>query len=74
MIERKGLAVYFNDPNGAKALDKNIIDLYYYSERNNYAVIYFDKNRENQVVEQLKQNRNVESFTDILSGVENYSF
>lgn len=74
MIERKGLAIYFKNENGINTLDKNVMNVYYYSEKNLYAVVYFDKNREGQIISSLEKNPEIESFTDILSGVENYSF
>ena len=35
MIERKGLIVYFEDKEVLNKLDKNVVNIYYVSERNN---------------------------------------
>ena len=40
MIERKGLIVYFDNKEALNALDKNIVNIYYVSDKNNYAIIY----------------------------------
>ena len=74
MIERKGLFIYFDNMDALNRLDKNLIHVLYSSEKEQYALIYFDKNRYNQVVENLKKNKNITSYEDALTDVEKYNF
>jgi len=74
MIERKGLFVYFEKKEALDRLDKNIVRVFYVSEKEQYALIYFDKNRFNQVVEMIKRNKLITSYQDALTDVEKYSF
>ena len=74
MIERKGLIVYFEDKEVLNKLDKNIVNIYYVSERNNYAIIYCDLNRYKPLCAKLSQTPGVISFEDSLLEVENNSF
>ena len=74
MIERKGLIVYFEDKEVLNKLDKNIVNIYYVSERNNYAIIYCDLNRYKPLCAKLSQTPGVISFEDSLLEVEKNSF
>jgi uncharacterized protein YlbG (UPF0298 family) len=74
MIERKGLIVYFEDKEVLNKLDKNIVNIYYVSERNNYAIIYCDLNRYKPLCSQLQTMKGIISFEDSMSNVEANSF
>jgi uncharacterized protein YlbG (UPF0298 family) len=74
MIERKGLIVYFEDKEVLNKLDKNIVNIYYVSERNNYAIIYCDLNRYKPLCSQLQSMKGIISFEDSMSNVEANSF
>lgn len=70
MIERKGLIVYFEDKEVLNKLDKNVVNIYYVSERNNYAIIYCDLNRYKPLCSQLQTMKGIISFEDSMSNVE----
>lgn len=74
MIERKGLIVYFENKEVLDKLDKNIVNIYYVSERNNYAIIYCDLNRYKPLCSQLSTMKGIISFEDSMSNVEANSF
>jgi uncharacterized protein YlbG (UPF0298 family) len=74
MIERKGLIVYFENKEVLNKLDKNIVNIYYVSERNNYAIIYCDLNRYKPLCSQLQSMKGIISFEDSMSNVEANSF
>ncbi len=74
MIERKGLIVYFEDKEVLNKLDKNVVNIYYVSERNNYAIIYCDLNRYKPLCSQLQSMKGIISFEDSMSNVEANSF
>ena len=44
MIQRKGLIVYFENKEVLEKLDKTVVNIYYVSEKNKYAIIYCDLN------------------------------
>ena len=74
MIERKGSIVYFEDKEVLNKLDKNVVNIYYVSERNNYAIIYCDLNRYKPLCSQLQTMKGIISFEDSMSNVEANSF
>ena len=74
MIERKGLIVYFEDKEVLNKLDKNVVNIYYVSERNNYAIISCDLNRYKPLCSQLQTMKGIISFEDSMSNVEANSF
>jgi len=74
MIERKGLFVYFENVEVLDKLDKSIVNIFYVSEKEKYALIYFDSNRYRGVTEFLKRQEGITSFEDALTDVENYKF
>ena len=74
MIERKGLIVYFEDKEALNALDKNVVNIYYVSEKNKYAMIYCDLNRYKPLCATLSQTPGIVSFEDSLLEVEKNSF
>ena len=74
MIERKGLIVYFENKEVLNKLDKNVVNIYYVSERNNYAIIYCDLNRYKPLCSQLSTMKGIISFEDSMSNVEANSF
>jgi uncharacterized protein YlbG (UPF0298 family) len=74
MIERKGLIVYFENKEVLNKLDKNVVNIYYVSERNNYAIIYCDLNRYKPLCSQLQTMKGIISFEDSMSNVEANSF
>jgi uncharacterized protein YlbG (UPF0298 family) len=74
MIERKGIIVYFENKEVLNTLDKSIVNIYYVSEKQNYAVIYCDLNRYKPLCAKLSQTPGVISFEDSLLEVEKNSF
>ena len=74
MIQRKGLIVYFENKEVLEQLDKTIVNIYYVSEKNNYAIIYCDLNRYKPLCNQLSELKGIVSFEDSMSNVENNSF
>ena len=74
MIQRKGIIVYFENKEVLEQLDKTIVNIYYVSEKNKYAVIYCDLNRYKPLCAQLSQLPGVTSFEDSMNNVEENSF
>ena len=74
MIERKGIIVYFENKDVLDSLDKSIVNIYYVSEKQNYAVIYCDLNRYKPLCSQLQTMKGIISFEDSMSNVEANSF
>ena len=74
MIQRKGLIVYFETKEALDQLDKTVVNIYYVSEKNNYAIIYCDFNRYKPLCSQLAEMKGIISFEDSMSNVENNSF
>lgn len=74
MIQRKGLIIYFENKEVLEKLDKTIVNIYYVSEKNNYAIIYCDLNRYKPLCNQLSQLEGIISFEDSKSNVEANSF
>ena len=74
MIQRKGIIVYFENKEVLEQLDKTIVNIYYVSEKNNYAIIYCDLNRYKPLCSQLSQMTGVISFEDSMNNVEANSF
>ena len=74
MIERKGLIVYFENKEVLEKLDKTVVNIYYVSEKNKYAVIYCDLNRYKPLCSQLSSLPGIISFEDSMSNVEANSF
>ena len=60
--------------NFEKNLYKNVVNIYYVSEKNNYAVIYCDLNRYKPLCSQLQTMKGIISFEDSMSNVEANSF
>ena len=74
MIQRKGIIVYFENKEVLEQLDKTIVNIYYVSEKNNYAIIYCDLNRYKPLCNQLSQMQGVINFEDSMNNVEANSF
>lgn len=74
MIERKGLIVYFENEEVLNKLDKNIVNIYYVSKKNKYAIIYCDLNRYKPLCQQLTSMKGIVSFEDSQNEVEANSF
>ena len=74
MIERKGISVYFENEQVLEQLDKTIVNIYYVSKNNKYAVIYCDLNRYKPLCSQLSNMEGIISFEDSLLDVESNSF
>lgn len=74
MIERKSMIVYFEDKEVLNKLDKSIVNIYYVSEKNKYAVIYCDLNRYKPLCATLTKLEGITGFEDSLLEVEKNSF
>ena len=74
MIQRKGIIVYFDNKEVLEKLDKSIVNIYYVSEKNNYAIIYCDLNRYKPLSNQLSQMKGIIGFEDSMNNVEENSF
>jgi uncharacterized protein YlbG (UPF0298 family) len=74
MIQRKGIIVYFENKEVLNQLDKSVVNIYYVSEKNNYAVIYCDLNRYKPLCAQLKTLKGIIGFEDSLFEVEKNEF
>ena len=74
MIQRKGIIVYFENKEVLEKLDKNVVNIYYVSEKNKYAIIYCDLNRYKPLCSQLSQLKGIISFEDSMNNVEENSF
>ena len=74
MIQRKGIIVYFEKKEVLEQLDKTVVNIYYVSEKNKYAIIYCDLNRYKPLCSQLSQMKGIVSFEDSMNNVEANSF
>lgn len=74
MIQRKGLIVYFEEKSVLDKLDKSIVNIYYVSEKNKYAIIYCDFNRYKPLCNQLANMKGIVSYEDAMNGIEDNSF
>ena len=74
MIQRKGIIVYFETKEVLEQLDKTVVNIYYVSEKNKYAIIYCDLNRYKPLCSQLSQMKGIVSFEDSMNNVEANSF
>lgn len=74
MIERKGIIVYFENKEVLEKLDKSVVNIYYVSEKNKYAIMYCDLNRYKPLCNQLSKMDGIISFEDSMSNVEANSF
>ena len=74
MIQRKGIIVYFEKKEVLDKLDKSVVNIYYVSEKNKYAIIYCDLNRYKPLCNQLSQMKGITSFEDSMNNVEDYGF
>jgi uncharacterized protein YlbG (UPF0298 family) len=74
MIQRKGLIVYFENKEVLEKLDKTVVNIYYVSEKNKYAIIYCDLNRYKPLCSQLSQMKGIKSFEDSMNNVEDNGF
>ena len=74
MIQRKGIIVYFETKEALEQLDKTVVNIYYVSEKNKYAIIYCDLNRYKPLCSQLSQMKGIISFEDSMNNVEANSF
>ena len=74
MIQRKGIIVYFETKEVLEQLDKTVVNIYYVSEKNKYAIIYCDLNRYKPLCNQLSQMKGILSFEDSMNNVEANSF
>lgn len=54
MIKRTSLIVYFKSPKVLKSLGK-IGDIYYYTKKNKYAVIYVNEEEKESVIDRIKE-------------------
>lgn len=53
MVERTSVVIYFNNINVLGHLPKEI-NVFYKSEKASYAILYFDKKKEKDILEKLK--------------------
>ena len=74
MIQRKGIIVYFDNVEVLEKLDKNIVNIYYVSEKSKYAMIYCDFNRYKPLCAELANLEGITGFEDSLLEVEANSF
>jgi len=51
-----------------------LVNLFYVSEKEKYALIYFDVNKKKAVIDALKKNPGITSFEDALTEVDKYQF
>ena len=74
MIQRKGIIIYFETKEVLEQLDKTVVNIYYVSEKNKYAIVYCDLNRYKPLCSQLSQMKGIISFEDSMNNVEANGF
>lgn len=57
-VERQGLVIYYNSDATIKYLRKDI-RIHYISKKNSYAVIYYNKSNEDDIMKSLKTNQGI---------------
>lgn len=73
MVERKSVVVYFNNEDFIRQLSKKDINVYYISKTSSYAILYFDKNKEAEVMHILN-NKAITSIETSEIPFDSYSF
>ena len=74
MIERKGIIVYFNEEKTLNRLDKSLVNVYYVSKNNKYAIIYFDAKKYKNVVEMIGKIQDFYKFEDVANNIGDFTF
>lgn len=74
MLQRRSLIIYFQNADFFKTIDKGMMSVYYISEKNKYAVVYFDAAREKSVRKYLDRYKDITSIEESLLEVENIKF
>lgn len=57
-VERQGLVIYYNNDATIKYLRKDV-SIHYVSKKNSYAVIYYNKAHEDDIIKSLKANQGI---------------
>lgn len=64
-VERQGLVIYYNNDATIKYLRKDI-RIHYLSKKNGYAVVYYNKSHEDDIMKSLKTNQGIAKIEKII--------
>lgn len=72
-FSRQGLVIYYNNDAAIKYLRRDI-RIHYVSKKENYAVIYFNKAQEEEIINELKSNQGITKIEKSKLEYDLYSF
>lgn len=72
-VERQGLVIYYNNDATIKYLRKDI-RIHYLSKKNGYAVVYYNKSHEDDIMKSLKTNQGIAKIKKSNLQYDLYSF
>lgn len=72
MVERTSIVIYYNSEDVINELDKNIN--VYYKSKDKYAILYFDRKKEKEIITKLKQNPKITSIDKSEIPYSKYNF
>lgn len=72
MVERTSVVIYYSDDSVLKSLSKDIN--VYYQSKENYAILYFDRKREKEIMSKLKSNQLITSIEKSNIPYKKYNF
>lgn len=73
MVEREGIVIYFNNNSAYKTL-KDLVHIYYYSKRFNYALVYYNKKNKDKILKSLQNNNGISHIEESDFDYSLYSF
>ena len=72
-VERQGLVIYYNNDATIKYLRKDI-RIHYLSKKKGYAVVYYNKSHEDDIMKSLKTNQGIAKIEKSNLQYDLYSF
>ena len=72
MVERTSVVIYYSDSEVINTLSKDIH--VYYQSKENYAILYFDKKKEKEIMGKLKSNSLITSIEKSKIPYKKYNF
>lgn len=74
MIERRSVVVYYNNENYVRSLAKKDVNIYFICKASQYAILYYDKSREEEIMSILNSTNVITKILKSDIPYEKYSF
>lgn len=74
MIKRAALIIHYQNPRALNEIDRNLVHVYYRSDKSGYAVLYYDFERKQQVMTMLKKINSILEIDDSKFETEKHVF